>query len=161
MKILNKDTKDFVELNLCHEYDVDQTKEVVGGDDNISWNEETGNWEADAETIAWWQNVEKYNIEWAELLSCSGISRGEFDEWIEHKGYWISQDLDLAEKEKVEYLKEMMAEMDKHYMNIATGNVDTYDGWWYENENGEKVNAVDLGEVVEVVKNADGDWVET
>ena len=43
---------------------------------------------------------------------------------------------------------------DKHekiYMNSATGSVDTYDGWWYENDSGETVNAVDLGEVVEVV----------
>lgn len=49
---------------------------------------------------------------------------------------------------------------EKYYMNIATGSVDTYDGWWYENENGERVNAVDLGEVVEVTKNEDGDWGE-
>ena len=48
----------------------------------------------------------------------------------------------------------------KTYMNIATGSIDTYDGWWYDNENGEKVNAVDLGEVVEVKKNENGDWVE-
>ena len=36
---------------------------------------------------------------------------------------------------------------DKLYMDTATGGVDTYDGWWYENECGEKVNAVDIGEV--------------
>ena len=41
---------------------------------------------------------------------------------------------------------------EKLYMNTATGSVDNYDGWWYENDSGEKVNAVDLGEVVEVVK---------
>lgn len=41
---------------------------------------------------------------------------------------------------------------EKLYMNPATGSVDSYDGWWYENDSGEKVNAVDLGEVVEVVK---------
>ena len=39
---------------------------------------------------------------------------------------------------------------EKCYMNTATGSVDNYDGWWYVNEKGEKVNAVDLGEVVEV-----------
>lgn len=39
---------------------------------------------------------------------------------------------------------------EKVYMKTATGYVDNYDGWWYENEKGEKVNAVDLGEVVEV-----------
>ncbi len=46
------------------------------------------------------------------------------------------------------------------YMNAATGSVDGYDGWWHENEEGESVNAVDLGEVVEVVKAKDGGWVE-
>jgi len=48
---------------------------------------------------------------------------------------------------------------DKAYMNIHTGSVDTRDGWDYENEDGEIVNAVDLGEVVEVVK-IGGYWVE-
>ena len=47
---------------------------------------------------------------------------------------------------------------EKCYMNTATGSVDNYDGWWYVNEKGEKVNAVDLGEVVEVEKDEDGDW---
>ena len=49
---------------------------------------------------------------------------------------------------------------EKCYMNTATGSVDNYDGWWYVNEKGEKVNAVDLGEVVEVEKDEDGDWKE-
>lgn len=48
----------------------------------------------------------------------------------------------------------------KFYMNTETGSVDSYDGWYYTNEDGKEVNAVDLGEVVEVVKNAEGDWVE-
>lgn len=48
---------------------------------------------------------------------------------------------------------------EKTYMNIDTGTVDTYDGWDYENEDGKIVNAVDLGEVVEVIK-IDGVWVE-
>lgn len=50
--------------------------------------------------------------------------------------------------------------MEKLYMNIETGSVDIYDGWEYENEVGETVNAVDLGEVVEVVKGENGEWVE-
>lgn len=50
--------------------------------------------------------------------------------------------------------------MDKMYMNLETGSVDNYAGWWYENEDGETVNAVDLGEVVQVIKNEDGEWVE-
>ena len=40
--------------------------------------------------------------------------------------------------------------MEKRYMNKETGSIDTYEGWFYENESGETVNAVDLGEVVEV-----------
>lgn len=46
------------------------------------------------------------------------------------------------------------------FMNPATGSVDDYDGWWYETEGGEKVNAVDRGEVVRVVKDKDGNWIE-
>ena len=42
--------------------------------------------------------------------------------------------------------------MEKQYMNIETGSVDDYDGWWYEDENGVEVNAVDRGEVVEVTR---------
>jgi len=48
---------------------------------------------------------------------------------------------------------------DQFYMNVETGSVDTKDGWNYENEDGDTVNAVDLGEVVEVEKSEDGDWV--
>jgi hypothetical protein len=44
------------------------------------------------------------------------------------------------------------------YMHIATGSVDTYDDWNYE-QDGVDVNAVDLGEVVEVVRDSNGDWI--
>jgi hypothetical protein len=43
----------------------------------------------------------------------------------------------------------MNAQNEKTYMNEFTGSVGTYDDWWYENEDGETVNAVDLGEVIE------------
>ena len=71
--------------------------------------------------------------------------------WIrpEHKGK-------LKEFER-EHSK-MNAE--KMYMNTKTGSVDSYEGWHYENDDGNSVNAADLGEVVEVKKNDDGDWVE-
>ena len=49
---------------------------------------------------------------------------------------------------------------DKFYMNIETGAVDTLAGWWYENEGGMVVNAVALGEVVEVVEDGEGDWFQ-
>lgn len=44
----------------------------------------------------------------------------------------------------------------KMYMNVETGSVDTREDWFYQNIDGETVNAVDLGEVVEVVMGADG-----
>jgi len=44
------------------------------------------------------------------------------------------------------------------YMNIATGSVDDYDGWYYD-DNGVQVNAVDRGEVV-AVKLVDGEYQE-
>ena len=47
------------------------------------------------------------------------------------------------------------------YMNPATGSVDTYDGWWYEDQDGNRVNAVDKGDVIEVTWNEDGQhWTE-
>ena len=50
--------------------------------------------------------------------------------------------------------------MNTMYMNVETGSVDDYDGWYYTNENGETVNAVDRGEVVPVVEDGNGQWVE-
>lgn len=46
------------------------------------------------------------------------------------------------------------------YMNLYTGEVGKYDDWYYTNEYGWEVNAVDLGEVVEVKLTSSGDWVE-
>lgn len=48
---------------------------------------------------------------------------------------------------------------EKMYMNIETGSVGTLEEWSYQNEAGETVCAVDLGEVVEVVKDENGDWI--
>ena len=42
------------------------------------------------------------------------------------------------------------------YMNPHTGSVDTRDGWFYTDENGRELNAVDLGEVIPVYKTKDG-----
>jgi len=50
--------------------------------------------------------------------------------------------------------------MEKIYMNPETGSVGEYGDWWYESEEGSIVNAVDLGEVIEVKKDLNGDWVE-
>jgi hypothetical protein len=46
------------------------------------------------------------------------------------------------------------------FMNPNTGSVDDYLGWDYENQDGESVNAAELGEVVEVIRNSTGEWVE-
>jgi len=49
----------------------------------------------------------------------------------------------------------------KMYMNLATGSVDDYDGWWYTDENGHQKNAVDENEVVEVTWDEEEEmWVE-
>ena len=50
--------------------------------------------------------------------------------------------------------------MKQMYMNPATGSVDTIDGWFYEDEDGKTLNAVDRGEVVPVHQGPDGSWVE-
>ncbi len=57
------------------------------------------------------------------------------------------------------YFVELQASFEPMFMNLKTGSLDTYDGWSYINENGNEVNAVDLGEVVEVVRNSNGDWI--
>lgn len=50
---------------------------------------------------------------------------------------------------------------DKMYMNVHTGSVDSRDGWWYDGEDGLERNAVDEGEVTEVVWDDDeGCWAE-
>ena len=38
--------------------------------------------------------------------------------------------------------------MDTLYMNPHTGSIDDYAGWWYEDEHGMQVNAVDRDEVI-------------
>lgn len=48
-------------------------------------------------------------------------------------------------------------EDDAMYMNLATGSVATYADWWYEMD-GRKVNAVDFGEVVPVIKRGLWKW---
>lgn len=49
---------------------------------------------------------------------------------------------------------------DALYMNLETGSVGQFDDWDYENERGDTVNAVLLGEVVRVVQDDNGDWVQ-
>lgn len=46
----------------------------------------------------------------------------------------------------------------KTYMNVQTGETGTYDDWFYQDESGVSVSAVDTGEVSEV-NNIDGEWV--
>lgn len=45
-----------------------------------------------------------------------------------------------------------------YYMNPETGSVDTYDGWWYKDENGDLQNGVDEGVLIKVnrIKGDDG-----
>ena len=50
-----------------------------------------------------------------------------------------------------------MRKQDAVYMNEATGSIGAYDEWWYINDDGEEVNAVDLDEVVEI-EGQDGTW---
>jgi len=49
--------------------------------------------------------------------------------------------------------------MKRQYMNTKTGSVGTYSDWWYTDEQGREVNAVDRLEVVEVERDG-GQWVE-
>ena len=49
---------------------------------------------------------------------------------------------------------------DKMYMNAETGTVNGYEDWWYTDDDGNSLNAVLTGEVVEVVKNEKDEWTE-
>ncbi|MCK9324572.1 MAG: hypothetical protein M0P69_03660 [Bacteroidales bacterium] len=52
-------------------------------------------------------------------------------------------------------------EDDATYMNVKTGSVGQRCEWWYKDENGVSVNAVDRGEVIEVEWNAqEENWKE-
>ena len=52
-------------------------------------------------------------------------------------------------------------ESPQHFMNVSTGSVDTYGGWEYKDEQTGKIrNAVDDEQVVPVVRNDSGEWIE-
>jgi hypothetical protein len=44
----------------------------------------------------------------------------------------------------------MTTKKEQIYMNPLTGSLGTYDEWWFQDESGEWINAVELGEVEEV-----------
>jgi hypothetical protein len=56
----------------------------------------------------------------------------------------------------LDYFVELESSSEPMFMNPETGSLDTHDGWNYINEQGQEVNAVDLGEVYEVFRNSDG-----
>lgn len=55
----------------------------------------------------------------------------------------------------------MSAEREPVYMDIVTGKIDTEAGWVYIDEEGDLVSAVGMGEVVEVEKSENGEWVKS
>ena len=105
-------------------------------------------------------------------IATDTISADEFCNWLNSQGHdatvgsstgsyidgeWTSTD-DSAARIYRELWDAFSAEL-AMYMNTETGQVDNYEGWYYENEDGEEVNAVDLNEVVEVIM-VNGEWVE-
>jgi len=66
-------------------------------------------------------------------------------------GEWVEPD---------EEETEMGMETKKTYMNPKTGTVGGAECWIYESEDGEQLDGVARGEVVEVVKNSYGEWTE-
>ena len=69
-------------------------------------------------------------------------------------------DFDRAFPEPHHFSIHRIMEPEPMYMNVETGTVGPAREWIYENESGELVDAVELGEVVEVVKNEKRAWVE-
>ena len=85
----------------------------------------------------------------------------EFVEWCKKQGY-VDEEEDFAcgEKGKKKFSDDAI------FMFPETGAIGTYDEWWYDeidedgNYTGKQLNAVDHGEVVEVIKDENGNWVE-
>ncbi|MCK9342301.1 MAG: hypothetical protein M0P33_00125 [Massilibacteroides sp.] len=80
-----------------------------------------------------------------------------FCDWF-YKGF-IDNEWEPSKQDEIDFAKSI--DQETLYMNPATGSVDDRDGWWYENEDGEKLNGVDRGEVVGVQWNYETDnWEE-
>lgn len=90
-------------------------------------------------------------------------SVSEFEAWAKAVGFNKEFDDENGRVPRISVVDPELVEVDAEepmFMNMATGSVDTRDGWDYIcEETGYWVNAVARGEVVEVVKNANGDWV--
>jgi hypothetical protein len=127
-------------------YIIDMMNESKGVNEMMKF-ETTGNDKVDRLVGAEVQTYEVDSIEDAVEQLRSDVAATWGDE--------AAQEVDASMLEAVAHAGGRM------YMNVATGNVDTYDGWYYEDENGETVNAVERGEVVEVVWDADTEsWAE-
>lgn len=71
------------------------------------------------------------------------------------------RDQEVPTKRNLETRKEIKM-TNTTYMNIETGSTGIYAEWWYVNNEGEMVNAVDLNEVIEVEwDEAIGYWTES
>jgi len=58
-------------------------------------------------------------------------------------------------------IKNEIESRDTIFMNEKTGEIDAYDGWYHTDDDGKSVNAVDLGQVVEVEWNHENcEWEE-
>ena len=88
-----------------------------------------------------------------------------FDDELEAMTYALTL-VDEKDQIKVTLMEDtapvkVIWESPQHFMNVSTGSVNTYDGWEYKDERTGKIrNAVDDEQVVPVVRNDSGEWIE-
>ena len=88
-----------------------------------------------------------------------------FDDELEAMTYALTL-VDEKDQIKVTLMEDtapvkVIWESPQHFMNVNTGQVNTYDGWEYKDERTGKIrNAVDDEQVVPVVRNDSGEWIE-
>ena len=89
-----------------------------------------------------------------------------FDDELEAMTYAFTLIDDKKDQIKVTLIEDtapvkVIWESPQHFMNVSTGSVDTYGGWEYKDEQTGKIrNAVDDEQVVPVVRNDSGEWIE-
>ena len=89
-----------------------------------------------------------------------------FDDVLEAMTYALTLIEDKKDKIRVTLIEDtapvrVIWESPQQFMNVSTGQVNTYDGWEYRDERtGKTRNAVDDEQVVPVVRNDSGEWIE-
>ena len=109
------------------------------------------------------ENTEGYTQGECDTLNAEFEKRYESGEWDFLSEPGRRDEAEKAFNDEVSRRMEIddNGDWDTIYMNEKTGEIAAYDGWYYTDDDGKSVNAVDLGQVVEVEWNHDNcEWEE-